>query len=57
MLFYKKLEEYIEDVIDMCSAYGVTTSDITIDNSSFTVEELNNLYDMYLLINQVLSHF
>ena len=44
----KKLEEYIEDVIDMCSAYGVTTSDITIDNSSFTVEELNNLYDMYL---------
>lgn len=44
----KKLEQYSEDIINMCSAYGVTTSDITVNNSSFTTDELNNLYDMYL---------
>lgn len=44
----KSLEGYSEDIVNLCSSYGITTSDITIDNSSFTVEELDEIYDEYI---------
>lgn len=44
----KKLEEYSDDIIDLCSQYGITTRDVLIDNSSFTIEELDNLYNGYI---------
>lgn len=44
----KVLEEYSTEVIELCAQYGVTTSDITISNSSFRVEELSEIYDQYI---------
>ena len=44
----KVLEGYADKIFDMCSQYGITTSDIGIDESMFTPEELNRLYDEYI---------
>lgn len=41
----KKLEEYQDDIIDLCSVYGITSSDIAIDNNSFKLDEWNAIYD------------
>lgn len=44
----KQLEAYADDIIEICRANGITTADVDIDNSSFTVNELNSVYDQYL---------
>lgn len=44
----KQLESYSDEIISICSEYGITTADVDIDNSSFTVEELSGIYDKYL---------
>lgn len=44
----KQLEEYSETIIDMCSLYGVTSSDITISSETFSTDELDKLYDQYI---------
>ncbi len=44
----KQLESYSDKIFDMCSQYGITTSDINIDERLFTQDELNKLYDDYL---------
>ena len=43
-----ELERYSDKIFDMCSQYGITTSDINIDESLFTPDELSALYDDYL---------
>lgn len=43
-----ELETYENDVVDLCSAYGITTEDITISNATFTTEELSDIYDEYI---------
>lgn len=52
----KKLENYSDKIIDVCSRYGVTTSDIDIDNSSFTVSELSEIYDKYIAYMEKKEH-
>lgn len=42
------MSEYENKIIDLCSYYGITSSDISMDNSTFSVDELNRLYDSYL---------
>lgn len=42
------LEGYSSKIFDMCAAYGVTSSDIHIDESMFSMEELDSLYDKYI---------
>lgn len=44
----KELETYADTIVDMCSLYGVTSSDITISNESFSTSELEKLYDKYI---------
>lgn len=44
----KQLEVYQSKVLDLCELYGITTSDVQIDNSSFTTEELSEVYDQYI---------
>ena len=44
----KKLESYKDEVMELCSNYGITTSDVSVTNSSFTVDELNDVYDSYI---------
>lgn len=44
----KQLESYSDEIIDICKEYNITTNDVDIDNSSFTVAELNDVYDKYL---------
>ena len=44
----KILEGYSDKIFDMCSAYGITSSDINIDENMFTVAELDKLYDDYI---------
>lgn len=44
----KQLESYSDKIFDMCSQYGITTTDMNIDESMFSMEELNRLYDDYL---------
>lgn len=44
----KQLEQYSDEIIDLCSIHGITTSDVDISNSSFTVDELNSIYDDFL---------
>ena len=43
-----QLEKYSNRIVDLCSEYGITTSDITVDNSTFRIEELSDIYDGYL---------
>ena len=42
------LEESAEDIISLCQQYGINTSDIAIDNSTFTPEELDVLYNDFI---------
>lgn len=44
----KQLESYSSKIFDLCSQYGITTSDVAIDETLFTPEELGKLYDEYL---------
>lgn len=44
----KMLESYSDKIFDICSQYGITTSDVEIDESLFTPESLNSLYDEYI---------
>ena len=44
----QKLEEYSDIIIDLCSQYGVTTTDVDIADINLMVDELNELYDQYL---------
>lgn len=44
----KTLEGYSDKIFDMCSQYGITPSDVNIDESMFTVDELNTMYDDYI---------
>ncbi len=44
----KILESYSEQVTDACHKYGVTSMDVAVSNSTFTVDELNALYDQYI---------
>lgn len=48
----KILEGYSEKIFDVCNQYGVTSSDIAIDESMFTPDELNKLYDDYIAYMQ-----
>lgn len=41
----KQLSIIQDKVLDMCSNYHINTSDIKIDNSTFSIEELNIYYD------------
>lgn len=49
---YVKLEEkrqqilqYQDEIVSLCADYGITSSDIAIDNNSFPIEEWNGIYD------------
>lgn len=44
----KILESYSDKIFDMCSQYGISTSDMSIDESMFSVNDLNRLYDDYI---------
>lgn len=44
----KILEGYSDEIFNMCNQYGITTSDVNIDESMFTPEELGRLYDEYI---------
>ena len=48
----KILEGYSEKIFNVCNQYGVTSSDIAIDESMFTPDELNKLYDDYIAYMQ-----
>lgn len=42
------LATYTDQILDLCEVYGVTTSDMAISNASFTIDELNEVYDLYI---------
>ncbi len=44
----KMLESYSDKIFDKCNQYGISTTDIAVDESTFSVAELNHLYDEYL---------
>lgn len=44
----KVLTQYADEIVGVCADYGITTTDVDIDNSSFTVEELGDIYDEYI---------
>lgn len=44
----KELESYSDRIFDICSQWGISTSDVDMDASMFTPQELSNLYDDYL---------
>lgn len=44
----KTLESYSDKIFDTCRAYGITSTDINLDETMFTPEELVDLYDEYL---------
>lgn len=48
----KQLEQYSDKIIDMCNSYGVSVTDVDIDESQFTPNELNVLYDDYIKFMQ-----
>ena len=48
----KILEGYSDKIFDICSQYGITTSDVGVDETMFTPEELGNLYDEYIKFMQ-----
>lgn len=48
----KILEGYSDKIFDVCSTYGITTSDVALDESMFTPATLNNLYDGYIKFMQ-----
>ena len=48
----KVLESYSDKIFDICSQYGITTSDIPLDESIMTMQELDRLYDQYIAYMQ-----
>lgn len=42
------LEAYSNKIFDLCSQYDIYTSDLNMDNNSFTPQELDELYDEYI---------
>jgi hypothetical protein len=48
----KSLEEYSDKIFNVCNQYGITTSDIAIDETMFTPNELSSLYDEYIAYMQ-----
>ena len=48
----KILEGYADKIFDMCAAYGITSTDVNLDEGMFTVPELDNLYDEYIAYMQ-----
>ena len=48
----KILEGYSDEIFNICNQYGITSSDINIDENMFTVDELNSLYDEYIAYMQ-----
>ena len=43
----QRLLDYSQDILEICSNYGIKTSDINISIQMFDVEELNNFYDQF----------
>lgn len=41
----RQLAEYSDIINDLCAAYSITTEDVSIDNNSFDVTTLYNLYE------------
>lgn len=48
----KQLETYSDKIFDICSQYGITTSMVNIDESMFSLDELDKMYDDYLAYMQ-----
>ncbi|MBR3598682.1 MAG: hypothetical protein IKL53_02265 [Lachnospiraceae bacterium] len=46
------LEKYSDKIFDLCNQYGITTSDLSVDESMFTPDELDRLYDDYIRFMQ-----
>lgn len=44
----KILESYSDKIFDKCNLYGISTTDICMDESTFTISELDHLYDEYI---------
>lgn len=44
----RELEKYADEVKDVCNNYGILSSDVDIDNSSFTLESIGDIYDKYI---------
>lgn len=44
----QELMKYKEDIINVCGQNGITSSDISLDNTSFEPEELGKIYDSYI---------
>ena len=44
----KALEGYSDRIMDACRLYGITSADVTVANDTFTVGELDKLYDQYI---------
>lgn len=41
----QEILQYQDEIIDLCADYGITSSDVAIDNDSFPLEEWNSIYD------------
>lgn len=41
----QEILRYQEQIINLCSSYGITSNDISIDNNSFPLLEWNEIYD------------
>lgn len=44
----EQLLQYSDKITDNCALWGISPLDLDIDNDTFTLDELNNLYDKYL---------
>lgn len=44
-----RLTDYSDTIFNLCNKYGITSGDVNIDNDTFTLQELDKLYDDYLL--------
>lgn len=43
-----QLAAYQNEIVDLCAVHGITTSDININNDTFTLFELDDIYDSYI---------
>lgn len=48
----KILESYSDKIFDMCSQYGISTTDLNVDETMFSVDQLSKLYDDYIAYMQ-----
>lgn len=44
----KELESYSDRIFDICATYGIKLENVEIDNNTYTIQELDSLYDDYL---------